>query len=233
MSQRLQDLLQQSSARHSHLCPRQVLGVRAALAALGRFGIQSPVSKQTALVILETDGCFADGIEVATGATVGHRTLRVNDLGKIAATFADVKSGRAIRLSPRAEARERAHLYAPGEERHYFTQLQGYQVMPDDELFKIQEVNLEPPLEALLSRPNARAICQGCGEEIINEREVLVDGVVWCRTCAQGGYYTRRVTALHQRQNIMYGAQSALIRRATKVREAIALTLASEVAPRE
>ena len=39
------------------------------------------------LIIVETDGCFVDGIEVSTGVTVGHRSLRVVDLGKIAATF--------------------------------------------------------------------------------------------------------------------------------------------------
>lgn len=43
---------------------------------------------------------LADGIEIASGATIGHRTLRVHDLGKIGATFAHVKTARAIRLSP-------------------------------------------------------------------------------------------------------------------------------------
>jgi formylmethanofuran dehydrogenase subunit E len=56
------------------------------LAGLARTGIETPVSKPTGLVIVETDGCFVDGIEVATGAAIGHRTLRVVDMGKIAHT---------------------------------------------------------------------------------------------------------------------------------------------------
>ena len=56
-------------------------------------------------MILESDGCFADGLEAATGCTVGHRTLRVEDYGKIAATFVDVSTGQAIRIAPRLDVR--------------------------------------------------------------------------------------------------------------------------------
>jgi len=189
MSLCISDLIKQSSARHDHLCPRQVLGVRIGLAGLAALGLESPVNKSTALVIIESDGCFADGIEVATGATIGHRTLHVNDFGKMAATFADVKTGRSIRISPTSNIRERALSYAPDEPRRYFAQLQGYQVMPDAELLRIQEVALNPTLEELISKPLARVTCDYCGEEIINEREVNVNGAVLCRTCANDGYY--------------------------------------------
>jgi len=189
MSLCISDLLKQSSARHDHLCPRQVLGVRIGLAGLAALELESPVSKSTALIIIESDGCFADGIEVSTGAAIGHRTLRVNDFGKIAATFADVKTGRVIRISPELNVRERALIYAPDEPRHYFAQLQGYQVMADSELLRIQEVALNPTLEELISKPVVRVNCDYCGEEIINEREVNVNGAVLCRTCANDGYY--------------------------------------------
>ena len=189
MSQPLDEILERSSACHSHLCPRQVLGARMALAALDVLRIAAPIDKQTGLVILETDGCFADGVEAACGATVGHRTLRIEDLGKVAATFVDVGSGRAVRLSPRPDTRLRARLYACGEERHYFAQLRGYQVMPAEELFRIEDVLLDPPLRSILSIPSARALCAHCGEEIINEREIVVDGIVQCGTCAHGSYY--------------------------------------------
>ena len=75
-------LLKRSASEHSHLCPRQVLGVRMGLAGLAALGLKAPVTTKTALVIIETDGCFADGIRVATGATVGHRTLRVRRSGE-------------------------------------------------------------------------------------------------------------------------------------------------------
>jgi formylmethanofuran dehydrogenase subunit E len=182
-------ILTESAKRHNHLCPRQVLGARIGLAGLATLGLETPVNKSTALVILESDGCFADGIEASTGATIGHRTLHVNDFGKIAATFADVKTGRAIRISAALYVRERALVYAPDEARHYFAQLQGYQIMPDTELLRYQEVALHPSLEELISKPTVRVNCDYCGEEIINEREVMQEGVILCRTCANDGYY--------------------------------------------
>jgi formylmethanofuran dehydrogenase subunit E len=184
-------LLQASAVRHDHLCPRQVLGVRMGLAGLGAIGREPPVNKTTALILVETDGCFVDGIEVSTGVTVGHRSLRVVDLGKIAATFVDIATGRAVRLAPRAGIRAMATTYATDIADRYGAQLRGYSVMPEEELFEFQVVLLDPPLGVLLSRPEARTECSKCGEEIINEREVVRAGAVLCRTCAGLGYYSR------------------------------------------
>lgn len=187
----LQTILENSSSRHSHLCPRQVLGARMGMFASDVLGLTlpQPKTKKRLLTILETDGCFADGVEVATGCTVGHRTLRVEDYGKIAAVFVDTQSGRAVRLAPRLDVRERARLYAPQEMRHYFAQLEGYQIMPSDELFTVQEVALTTSIEAIVSRAGVRVNCERCGEEIMNEREIIRDGQTLCRGCAVPIYY--------------------------------------------
>lgn len=185
----LQALLEQSSARHSHLCPRQVLGARMALAAGGVLGLDLPRSDKALLVIAETDGCFIDGLEVAAGVSAGHRTLRIEDYGKAAATFVIAATGQAIRLAPRAEIRQAAREYAPQEPRHYFAQLFGYQVMPDEVLFSITPVALTVPVGQLISRPGVRVNCSVCGEEIINEREIVSQGRIYCRSCAGQGYY--------------------------------------------
>jgi formylmethanofuran dehydrogenase subunit E len=185
----LEQILERSAAQHSHLCPRQVLGARIGLAGMRALGFDEPPKKKRLLTIVESDGCFADGVTAATGCTVGHRTLRVEDYGKIAATFVDVRTGRAVRVAPRLDVRERAYAYAPDEKRHYFAQLRGYQIMPDDELLTVQEVELTTPVEAIVSRPGVRVNCAVCGEEIINERETWLGGRPYCHTCLQPGYY--------------------------------------------
>ena len=187
--QDIQALLALSSARHAHLCPRQVLGVRIGLAGAAALGLELPRTDKRLLVIVETDGCFADGVEVTTGCTMGHRTLRLADYGKIAATFTDVKNGVSVRVAPRLDVRERAYHYAPDEPRHYFAQLRGYMIMPEAELLTIQSVTLTPTVEVIVSRPVIRTNCARCGEEIINEREIVRDGAVLCYACAHGGYY--------------------------------------------
>jgi formylmethanofuran dehydrogenase subunit E len=160
------------------------------LMALRTFGLTgSENCKKRLLAILESDGCFADGVEVATGCTIGHRTLRLEDYGKIAGTFMDTATRRAIRIAPALDVRERASSCIPRETRHYFAQLLAYQVMPDHDLLMMQDVELNRPLEKLMSRPGVRVNCELCGEEIINQREVCQNGLTLCRPCAQGGYY--------------------------------------------
>ena len=189
MQDSLTALLALSAARHDHLCPRQVLGVRMGLAGLRLLDLSPSDPRKQLIVIAETDGCFADGLEVATGASVGHRTLRIADLGKIAATFTDVHRECSIRLVPNPDVRSRAGEYTPNDNSQYFAQLTGYQRMPDDELFLIHRVALNTSIKAIVSHPGVRATCSVCREEIINEREVLRDGQVLCRTCAGEGYY--------------------------------------------
>lgn len=202
----LSAILAASSARHSHLCPRQVLGARIGLAGGLALGLDLPRTDKRLLVFVESDGCFADGVEVATGCTMGHRTLRLEDYGKIAAVFVDVTSERAVRVAPRLDVRERAYAYAPGERRHYFAQLQAYQVMPDDELLTIQTVTLATPVVAIVSKPILRTNCDRCGEEIINEREVMTGRQTLCRSCAGPGYY-RPVAGSHTLSRVPTGRE--------------------------
>lgn len=185
----LEELLHTSAAYHRHLCPRQVLGVRMGLLAGRWLGLDVPRDDKRLLVFAETDGCAADGISAGTGCRVGGRTLRVIDFGKVAATFVDTHTGRAVRIVPAPECRARAWDYAPGAKNKWQANLIGYQHMPDDELFVAQPVVLTVSLERLLSKPGCRARCEVCGEEIINEREVLHEGTVLCRACAGERYY--------------------------------------------
>lgn len=185
----LEELLHASAALHQHLCPRQVLGVRMGLLGGRWLGLELPRADKRLLTLVETDGCGADGIAVATGCRVGRRTLRVIDFGKVAATFVDIHSCRAVRIVPHASVRQRAWGYAPEAENRWQAQLLGYQRMPDAELLVVQEVVVTISLEKLLSKDGYRVNCQRCGEEIINEREVVRDGLILCRACAGQRYY--------------------------------------------
>ena len=185
----LQFLLEKSARDHSHLCPRQILGVRLGLLGLKSLGFEAPPTKKRLLVIVETDGCFVDGVTAATDCTVGHRTLRVEDYGKAAAVFVDTPTGRTVRVAPALDVREKAYAYATNEPRHYFAQMQAYQVMPDAEMFTVTPVVLTASIESIVSRPGLRVNCDLCGEEIMNEREIRRAGLTLCRACAQDGYY--------------------------------------------
>ena len=189
VAERVERLLTESAKAHRHACPRQVLGIRLALLAGERLGLELPRDDRRLLVITETDGCMVDGVMAATHCQVGRRTLRVEDFGVLAATFIDAHSEQAVRIRPRSDARERARAYAPEARSVWRAQLLGYQRMPADELLKVQDVRLKTPLAQLISRPRARAVCAICGDEIRNEREIVHEGLVLCRSCAGQSYY--------------------------------------------
>jgi len=185
----LHDLLNQSAALHYHLCPKQVLGVRMGIHAAELLGLDLPQRDKRLLTIVETDGCFADGIAVSTGCWLGHRTLRCVDYGKVAATFVDTRGGEAVRIHPSEMSRQRARHYAPTAESQWHAYLHGYQVMPTAELLVANRVRLTFSLEQLVSSPDRKTVCATCGEEIINGREVMIDDTTVCRGCAGDSYF--------------------------------------------
>lgn len=185
----LADLLEATAALHHHLCPRQVIGVRMGMLAGEILGLELPQADKRLLTIVETDGCVADGIAVACNCWVGHRTLRVEDYGKVAATFVDTHTEHAVRLVPRAQARQLARSYAPDAVNAWEAQRLGYQRMPASELLAAVPVHLKSPIADIVSRAGRKTECEACGEEILNDREVARQGRVLCRACAGGAYY--------------------------------------------
>jgi len=185
----LDELLRESAGHHRHLCPRQVLGVRLGMFAASLLDLDLPQSNKRLLAIAETDGCFVDGISAATGCYVGRRSLRVEDFGKIAATFVDLWTERAVRIAPRHDIRELAGEYASGARNRWEMQLLGYQVMPAENLLDFKQVELRLPASALVGKAGVRLNCDLCGEEIINQREVIQGLQTLCRACAGQAYY--------------------------------------------
>jgi formylmethanofuran dehydrogenase subunit E len=153
------------------------------------LSLDLPQSDKRLLTIMETDGCGADGVAVATNCWVGRRTMRIEDYGKMAATFVDTVSARAIRITPILEARHLSPNYAPEAKDQWQAQLIGYQRIPDEMLLSVQDVRLITPLEKIVSAAGRRVHCESCGEEVMNEREVLHAGKILCKACAGEAYY--------------------------------------------
>lgn len=184
----VESALREAAAAHRHLCPRQVLGVRMGLLAGEVLGLTAPQADKRLYALVETDGCFVDGVTAASGCSLGHRTMRLMDQGKVAATFVDTATGRGVRIWPHAESRARALKYAPDAPNRWRAQLEAYQVMPAGELLCVREVELAIDLKAVIGAPGVRVNCGRCGEEILNRREVVRDGAALCAACAGRSY---------------------------------------------
>lgn len=190
----LDTLLEESVRIHGHLCAGQVLGVRMALLGLREIGIGDPKGRdrKNLMVFVETDRCAADAVQSVTGCTVGKRSLRLLDYGKMAASFLNLATDRAVRVRAREEARARAQAYAPGNGDKHAKQADAYRIMPDGELFEVSPVHIAPRKEDLPGRPSSRVQCDACGEHVQDRRETRLGRRVFCRPCAEGSYYTQR-----------------------------------------
>lgn len=192
--QPLDDLLKECELLHGHMCAGQLLGARMAMLGCARIGLDDPkgADRKKLIVWVEIDRCMADAISATTGVRLGKRSLKYLDYGKVAATFLNTETGKAVRVvaleSSRTLAEARHPEIATKSERQFRTYIEA----SDDELFETHRVKVDYGEFDLPGRPRSRVTCNRCGEGVNDGREVsgLDDGEVLCRPCALGGYYS-------------------------------------------
>ena len=188
----LDQYLSDAEQAHGHLCAGQVLGVRLAMLGLEKLGIEDPRGKDRKRLVtfVEIDRCATDAIAVVTGCRLGKRALKFRDWGKLAATFVDVESGKAVRIAARESSKALAREMHPGIEGKNQQQMLAYREMSEQDLFDVQSVKVELQPEDFPGFKGERIVCEQCGEGINFKREVRRDGRILCRGCAGENYFT-------------------------------------------
>ncbi len=187
--QTLEEYIERANVAHGHTCAGQILGIRLALLGLKELGIDDPIKERKRLVtIVEIDRCATDAVQLVTGCRLGKRALKFKDFGKVAATFVDLKTDRAIRIVAREESKQQARKLFPELDKEE-GQRRAYRQLPDDDLFTRQWVRVALPEEDMPGYRAPRVVCAQCGEGINFKREVQRDGRLLCRACAGERYY--------------------------------------------
>ncbi len=93
---------------HGHKCPAMPMGLRVGAAAMNALGVEHAKEGQLiAFVDLDDDHCatcYGDGLQVIMGTTLGKGNLKKTHKGKWSRTVFDRTTGRAVRVTPKAEA---------------------------------------------------------------------------------------------------------------------------------
>jgi len=97
-------LLKEAFNFHGHICWASAMGVRAGLVALRELGVKRTGSSGELHCIVEIGEnhgaqCFIDGVQYATGCTLGKGNISKAGWGKLAITLIDKKSEKAIRVT--------------------------------------------------------------------------------------------------------------------------------------
>src|SRR5690349_9933176 len=187
----LEEYLCDAEQAHGHLCAGQVLGVRLAMLGLAKLVIEDPGGKDRKRLVtfVEIDRCATDAVAVVTGCRLGKRALKFRDWGKVAATFVDVSTGKAIRIAAKESSKALARELHPEIESKNQQQMLAYREISDNDLFATQWVKVDLPPEEFPGYRGERVVCAECGEGINFRREVRREGKVLCRACAGDSYY--------------------------------------------
>ncbi len=141
---------------------------------------QGPDRKRL-VTYVEIDRCATDAIALVTGCRLGKRALKFRDWGKMAATFVDLASGRAIRIVALEDSRELADQLYPHLETEEQRQMQAYRELSDAQLFREQWVRVAiDPCRPARPFKGERVVCPRCGEGVNFGRIALVNGERLC-----------------------------------------------------
>jgi formylmethanofuran dehydrogenase subunit E len=186
----LSEYLELAAVAHGHICAGQVLGVRLAMLGLRELGITDPIADRKRLVTyVEIDRCVTDAVALVANCRLGKRALKFRDWGKVAATFCDLETGRAVRIAAKESSKQAAKDLFPDLPREEGQQ-KAYAQLSDDVLFSKEWVKVEIFPEDLPGFKGPRIVCAQCGEGINFKREVLRQGLTLCRACAGERYYS-------------------------------------------
>ncbi|MEM2316154.1 MAG: FmdE family protein [Candidatus Nezhaarchaeales archaeon] len=198
-----QALIAKAKNLHGHVCPFLVLGLRASEIAMKKLGVERAGESETVsedlLAIVECNNCFTDGVQVATGCTLGNNCLIYLDLGKNAITlvrrsdwigvrvyvdgerlFAKYFNEEAMKLFEKVVVKREGTADDVKRLREMWSQI-AYSLsnMPEEE-FKIEEVKVTEVERA----PIFESIrCEKCGELAMKTRVEIVNGKAMCLSC--------------------------------------------------
>ncbi|HJT52868.1 MAG TPA: FmdE family protein [Candidatus Angelobacter sp.] len=187
----LDEYLEDAAVAHGHLCAGQVLGVRMAMFGLKTLGLNDPQGKDRKRIVtfVEIDRCATDAVMVVTGCRLGKRALKFRDWGKVAATFVDTETGKAVRVAARESSKALARSLHPEVPDKNQQQMMAYRELSDEQMFQTQWVRVPLPPEEFPGYKGERIVCENCGEGINFRREVRREGKILCRGCAGESYF--------------------------------------------
>ena len=187
-------LLKECERLHGHMCAGQLLGTRMALLGCRMLDIDDPrgADRKKLIVWVEIDRCMTDAISAVTGVRLGKRSLKYVDYGKVAATFLNTETKRAVRIVALESSRTLADERYPDIADKRTRQFRAYSEATDDEIFKTELVSLELSDFDAPGSPRSRVTCAVCEEGVNDGREVIdANGDTLCRGCSNGNYYSK------------------------------------------
>ena len=196
--------MREASAIQGHLCGDQILGVRMSMIGCREVNVHEPWECKRLVVHVEMDQmnrCAIDAIQALTGCSLGKRTLKFLDYGKMAATFFNLETQKAVRIAVKDEGRSLVAFHRDQALSQHETEVEGYALLSEECLFSIQQTKMQLPDEEVSEAKVSHVFCEQCGEAVSCGHEIKVNGRILCIPCARGSHLSQsgRQAALKSR----------------------------------
>jgi formylmethanofuran dehydrogenase subunit E len=193
------DWLEFGQKFHGHKCPAMPNGLRVGAAALNKLGVERTGDSNIHVILELGDNhcatCFADGVQVITGCTLGKGNIEKSHKGKWGITLIDKKTNRAVRVTPLAEA------MLANKKTDFFTKFRMVGVAPT----KVPDEVVEPLVKMVMNAPEEKImivsevftyewpkenhsfdgfVCEVCGEMVVEQYGRIKGDKKVCIDCA-------------------------------------------------
>jgi len=194
------DYYEHGLALHGHKCPAMPMGLRVGAAAMNALGVERAKDGQLlALIELGEDHCatcFGDGVQTITGCTFGKGNIKKLHYGKWGVTLVETATGRAVRVTPKAEA------MLANKQTDFFKEYREKGIPAS----KVPPAVVEPLVERVMAAPDAALlsvgkifkhdmahrphsfsslVCGECGEMVVEGYARVVDDKRVCIPCQE------------------------------------------------
>jgi len=183
---------------HGHICGGMPMGYVAGLAALKALSAERERNMDKMVIINVGDkhaaGCFADGVQFATGCTFGKGVMKKEAKGKWTFMLVDKVNEKAVKVKIKPELLKKAFA-AP-----FITEYRKKGVNPTDVPAEVAEPGFKRPFSLKLEEivdvegpfefkvPKGKAcfnleVCESCGDAVAENYLRVVDGKKVCLDC--------------------------------------------------
>ena len=190
-------LVQYGFELHGHKCPAMPLGLKTASIAMKSLNVEkSQAGELFSLLELGDNhcaGCYADGVQMMAGTTMGKGNIAKTYKGKFGLILFDRKNKRAARVVPKGNIL----IKALSSE---FMQVREAGSLPQDVPWKITKPLIEKVLgmpaedqfdieiieDVTVKTPKyqySKGLCDECGEVVVKKYSKSIDGKYLCLDC--------------------------------------------------
>ena len=183
MDKVFEEQLEKAGKFHGEICGGIVIGTKLAMYALEKMGMELNKKNKDLIVFVEIDRCMSDAVQAVTGCSMGKRSLKQMGYGKFAATFYNMSTGVAFRMTD-VDANSKENRDETTEE-----MIERFKNTPNEELFYVQRVEIKLDENELPGKPKETVFCSICNEKVMDGKHKLIGGKAVCKSCSEESYY--------------------------------------------